>query len=225
MAAPDESPKRSGRSRLTDVLPPDRLNAFADGVFAIVITLLVLELPVPDVAEGLLWALLEEWADFLAYVISFAFIGGFWITHSSITRLTEQEDGVTFRLTLVMLFFVSLLPFSTRLMATHIAGAGSRLSVLIYGLDLLVASYMLNTIMRYLARRPELLVDGLAEDDLRVLVRRRRYGVIFNGIGVLLALFLPLLAIAIYISVALYFIIHPLFFGRALKHSLKTKTQ
>jgi uncharacterized membrane protein len=225
MAASDESAKRSGRSRLTDILPPERLNAFADGVFAIVITLLVLELPVPEAAEGLLLALLEEWPDFLAYVISFVFIGGFWITHSSITRLTEQEDGITFRLTLVMLFFVSLLPFSTRLMATHLAGAGSRLSVVIYGLDLLIASYMLNTIMRYLARRPELLVDGLADEDLRVLVRRRRYGVIFNGIGVLLALILPPVAIAIYIAVAIFFIIQPLFYGGLLKRSLKKQGQ
>jgi uncharacterized membrane protein len=225
MAAPDESAKRAGRSRLTDLLPADRLNAFADGVFAIVITLLVLELPVPEAAEDLLPALVAEWPAFLAYVISFVFIGGFWITHASITQLTAQEDGVTFRLTLVMLFFVSLLPFSTSLMATHIAGAGSRLSVLLYGLDLLIASYMLNTIMRYLARRPQLLVDGLAEDDLRILVLRRRYGVILNGIGVLLALFLPPVAIAIYISVALYFIIYPLFFGQALKHSLKMKQQ
>ncbi|WP_301665236.1 TMEM175 family protein [Methanoculleus frigidifontis] len=163
----DDSPKRSGENRLTAFLPADRLRAFADGVFAIVITLLVLELPVPEATDDLLWALLEAWPDFLAYVISFVFIGGFWITHSSITRLTEHEDGVTFRMTLVMLFFVSLLPFSTSLMVKHLVGPGSRLSVFIYGLDLLFASFMLDRIMRYLARRPELLVDGLAVDDHR----------------------------------------------------------
>ncbi len=221
MAAPDESAKGSGRSRLTDILPTDRLNAFADGVFAIVITLLVLELPVPGATEDLLRGLLETWPDFLAYVISFAFIGGFWITHSSITRLTEQEDGVTFRLTLVMLFFVSLLPFFTKLMATHLGGTGSRLSVLLYGLDLFIASYLLSTIMRYLARRPELLTEGLADEDLRDMVQRRRYGVVTNGIGVLLALVLPLLAIAVYISVAIYFILEPLFFKRIVVRSLK----
>jgi hypothetical protein len=81
----DEITKRPGRNRLFDFLPTDRLNAFADGVFAIVITLLVLELPVPEATEDLLWALLAGWPDFLAYVISFAFIGGFWITHSSVS--------------------------------------------------------------------------------------------------------------------------------------------
>jgi uncharacterized membrane protein len=218
----DESAKRSGRRRLTDILPTDRLNAFADGVFAIVITLLVLELPVPEVAEGLMWALLEEWPSFLAYLISFVFIGGFWMTHASITQLTEQEDPVTFRLTLVMLFFASLIPFTTSLMATHISGAGSQLSVLVYGLNLFIASLMLSAIMRYLARRPDLLVDGLAEEDFHLMERRRRSGIILCGIGVLLALFLSPVAIAIYISVAIFFFIQPLLYRRILKHSSRT---
>src|SRR5665647_1243823 len=140
----DKITKRFRRDHLIDFLPSDQLSAFADGVFAIVITLLVLELPVPEATEGLLWALLEEWPDFLAYIISFVFIGGLWITHSSITQMTEHEDGVTYRMTLVMLFFVSLLPFSTSLMAKHLAGPGSHLSVLIYGLNLLIASIMLG---------------------------------------------------------------------------------
>ncbi len=225
MAAPDDSPKRSGRNHLFDFLPADRLSAFADGVFAIVITLLVLELPVPEATEDLLLALLGEWPYFLAYVVSFVFIGGFWITHSSITRLTEQEDHVTFRMTLVMLFFVSLLPFSTSLMATHLVGPGSRLSVVIYGLDLFLASFMLDRIMRYLARRPTLLIDRLAEEDLRVLEHQRRYGIFLDGIGVLLALILPQVAIAIYIAVAIYFILQPLLYGRTLKRPLKKEEQ
>jgi uncharacterized membrane protein len=217
----DARKEASGNGRLPHILPTDRLNAFADGLFAIVITLLVLELPVPEVAEGLLLALLEEWPEFLAYIISFVFIGGFWMTHASITRLTEHEDQITFRLTLVMLFFVSLIPFTTSLMATHLTGAGSQLSVLLYGLDLLVASFMLNTIMRYLARRPELLIDGLAEEDFHDMERRRRYGIIFNGVGVLLALIFPPVAIAIYVFVAFFFFIQPLLYGRKLKRSQK----
>ncbi len=221
MAARDESPKTSDRDRLTDMLPADRLSAFADGVFAIVISLLVLEIPVPEATDDLLRALLETWPDFLAYIISFAFIGGFWITHMSITRMTAHENGVTVRMTLVMLFFVSLLPFSTSLMATHLIGPGSRLAVFIYGLDLFLASLMLNRIMNYLVRRPELLIDSFGDTDLRGLEHRRRYGIVLDGIGVLLALFLPRVAIAIYISVAIYFVLQPLFFGRTLTQSLK----
>lgn len=217
MGRRNEGEKGSGRSHLTDMLPADRLNAFADGVFAIVITLLVLELPVPAAGEALVPALLDAWPDFLAYIISFVFIGGFWITHASITRLTGEEDEVTFRLTLMMLFFVSLIPFTTSLMAGHLTGAGSHLAVLIYGLDLLVASVLLSGIMRYLAWRPKLLVDGLAEEDFRLMARRRRSGIVFNGIGVLLALFLPPAAIVVYISVAFFFFLQPFFYKRILR--------
>ncbi len=225
MAAHDENKKRSSRFHLTDVLPTDRLNAFADGLFAIVITLLVLELPVPEVAEGLLGALIAEWPDFLAYLISFVFIGGFWMTHASITRLTAQEDQVTFRLTLITLFFISLIPFSTSLMASHLTGPGSRLSVSIYGLDLLIASIMLSTIMRYLSRRRELLVDDLAEEDVHHMERKRRSGIIFNGIGVLLALLFPPLAVAVYIGVAIFFFVQPLLYKSIIRRSLKTQGQ
>lgn len=217
MGRRNEGETKSGRSRLTDVLPTDRLNAFADGVFAIVITLLVLELPVPAAEEALVPALLDAWPDFLAYIISFVFIGGFWMTHASITRLTGEEDEVTFRLTLMMLFFVSLIPFTTSLMAGHLTGVGSHLAVLIYGLDLLVASVLLSGIMRYLAWRPELLVDGLAEEDFRLMARRRRSGIVFNGIGALLALFLPPAAIVVYISVAFFFFVQPFFYKRILR--------
>jgi uncharacterized membrane protein len=211
----------SDRSSLPDILPPDRLNAFADGIFAIVITLLVLELPVPEGTENLLLALLEEWPGFLAYVISFVFIGGIWMAHASITQLTEREDEVTFRLTLMMLFFVSLMPFTTSIMAGHLTGAGSHLAVLLYGLDLFAASVALSAIMRYLAWRSELLVDGLAEEDLREMVRRRRSGVVFCGIGMLLAIFVPLAAIAVYIAVTVFFFVHPLFYKRAIRRAVK----
>lgn len=219
MDGPGDEEIKSGPRRRINILPVDRLNAFSDGVFAIVITLLVLELPVPGVVDRLFWALLEEWPEFLAYIISFVFIGGVWMTHASITQLTKQENEITFRLTLIMLFFTSLIPFTTSLMASHLMGPGSQLSVLIYGLDLLVASVMLNAIMRYLTREPGLLVDNLADEDIDIMERRRRYGIISTGIGVLLAVIIPWLAIAVYISVAIFFFLHPLFYSHILKVS------
>ena len=69
----------------------DRFSAFSDGVFAIAITLLVLELPVPPVDVPLVPALLEAWPDFLGYIMSFAFIGGIWLTHSGLTTAHEAR--------------------------------------------------------------------------------------------------------------------------------------
>jgi uncharacterized membrane protein len=79
------------------VLPKDRLIAFTDGVHAIVITLLVLEFPVPEVTDGLLGALASEWSSFPAYIIIFVFIGGDWMTHASVSHLTTNDDRIIFR--------------------------------------------------------------------------------------------------------------------------------
>lgn len=161
-----------------DFLPKGRLDAFADGVFAIVITLLVLDLAIPNVSENLMLVLTEQWPAFLAYIISFAFVGSVWITHSSVTALMKQETPYSYRLTLLMLFFVSLVPFTTKLMAFYLshppiipdiygsdllsawltvnAIARSALSapVTIYGLDLLATSVTMNGIMKSAIRTP-----------------------------------------------------------------------
>jgi len=105
------------------LLPTGRLEAFSDGVFAIAITLLVLELHVPGQGEALVRSLEDEWARYLAYVVSFAFIGGVWIAHSNMTRFIKAADPTLMRLNLTLLLFVSLLPFTTAIAATHLFAA------------------------------------------------------------------------------------------------------
>ena len=124
-------PSENGGEAAAGFFPLDRFNAFSDGVFAIVITLLVLELPVPPSTEPILPALAESWPDFLGYLISFAFIGGIWISHAGLTRYLRRGDVVSFRLNLVLLLFVSLLPFSTHLMVAHMHGADASMAVAI----------------------------------------------------------------------------------------------
>lgn len=201
-----------------DLLPKSRLDGFADGVFSIVITLLVIELPVPEPSEEIIPALLQAWPEFLAYLISFAFIGGIWISHASVTYLTKKEGSSSYRLTLLMLFFVSLLPFLTKLMATHLDGPSASAAAAIYGLDLLAASMMLNQIIRSVAMHPEFLVEELAENGLNSLKRKRQYVVALTGFAVILAIFFPIAAIAIYILVTILFFIIPAM------HMLKIRT-
>ncbi len=154
-------------------LPLDRFNAFSDGVFAIAITLLVLEIAIPHAGESVLPALREQWPEFLGYVISFAFIGGIWIAHSGVTKFMKHGDAESFSLNLLLLLFVGLLPFSTALMVTHLNGADAEPAVLIYGVNLLLASIVLSLLIRYLAREPSLLVDVIAEGTLRRITRQR----------------------------------------------------
>ena len=93
----------------------NRLEAFSDGVFAIAITLLVLEIAVPLVEDGIgsgevLRRLAEEWPVYLAYFVSFMTIGAVWIEHSALVDALDHIDGVFMRLNLVLLLFARLPP-------------------------------------------------------------------------------------------------------------------
>jgi uncharacterized membrane protein len=216
-----------------DFLPKGRLDAFADGVFAIVITLLVLDLSIPDVSENLMPALLQEWPVFLAYIISFAFVGSVWISHSSITALMKQETPHSYRLTLLMLFFVSLIPFTTKLMAFYlsypppfpeiygldllsawqtvnrIARSALSLPVTIYGLDLLATSVTLSAIMRSAMGTPPMLINESAKNELNALYRRQQLGVVIIIGTLICGFFLPLIAVFGYIIVSILSFITP----------------
>lgn len=199
-----------------EFLPKGRLDAFADGVLAIVITLLVLELEVPGIEEGddLLGALADNWREYAGYLISFVFVGGVWIAHSAATSLMARGDAVLFRLNLLLLFFVSLLPFLTALMTTHLGQEGEHVAVALYGLDLFIASLVLNAFIRYAGHHPQLAADDLADDRLREIERHRRVLVVALGLAALLALLLPHVAVTLYLVVALTFIVAPLILAR-----------
>ena len=95
-----------------------RLEAFSDGVFAIAITLLVLDITVPAGSEDdLLAAVLNQWPSYLAYVVSFATIGVAWLEHNAITDYMDYADAMVVRVNLLLLLLISFLPFPTRLIA------------------------------------------------------------------------------------------------------------
>ena len=99
------------------------MEAFSDGVFAIAITLLILEIGVPAGSGGdLLKALGDQWPSYLAYLVSFATIGAVWFAHSVITEYLDHATTTLVRLNLLLLLVVSFLPFPTKLLAEYIGG-------------------------------------------------------------------------------------------------------
>jgi uncharacterized membrane protein len=103
-----------------------RVEAFSDGVFAIAITLLVLDIPVPQVARGQLGdALLDNWPDYAAYVVSFAIIGLIWINHHAVFGYVERVDRGLLFLNLNLLLWTALIPWPTRLLAEFMQGAAA----------------------------------------------------------------------------------------------------
>jgi uncharacterized membrane protein len=119
--------------------PANRLEALADGVFAIVMTLLVLELGVPVVSEstsGEVWeALREMWPEFLIYVLSFMVLGVFWLIHKMIFDAIVASDPPLTWLNVLFLMVSSLLPFTTALVGEYRAITAV---AVVYGLNLML---------------------------------------------------------------------------------------
>jgi len=217
------APGRNGTAER--LLPTSRLEAFSDGVFAIAITLLVLELHVPNGHEALGQALLHEWSRYLGYLVSFSFIGGVWIAHSNMTRFIKAADPTLMRLNLTLLLFVSFLPFTTAIVATHLfatflplshdtvfepGSTAERVAVVLFGVNLSLAAFMVYRVIRYAARTPGMAADDVAEEELQAFAGERRTAALFQGGATVLGVFLPLIAIVFYLAVSIVFIVEPL---------------
>ena len=200
----------NAEAEIERTLPLDRFNAFSDGVFAIAITLLVLEITAPKPGVPLLPALREAWPEFLGYYISFAFIGGLWVVHSAATKLMKSADAVTYALNLLLLLFVGLLPFATKVMVSHLTGADARAAVLFYGVDLLLASLVLTLLILYVAQEPALLVDDLAEGTLSAVARERWVAIGLNVLAIAVALLAPRVAVVLYLVGTTILLVIPL---------------
>jgi uncharacterized membrane protein len=151
-----------------------RIEALSDGVFAIAMTLLVLEITLPgDAFEHLGHAIAHEWPAYLAYVTSFLTIGTAWFVHHEIFRRMTHADANVLRLNLLALLVVAFLPFPTGLLgeAVHSRDA-EQTAVLFYGAVLLTMLLVLAGLARYVASRGELLAEQAKPADLRALALR-----------------------------------------------------
>jgi uncharacterized membrane protein len=137
-----------------------RLEAFSDGVLAIVITLLILEIKVPVGEDGRLGtALARQWPQYSAFLLSFLIVGIIWLNHHATINLLRRTDYKIQVLNLILLLPVTVLPWPTALLAeyTHEGTAGDRrVAVLVYGLTSTAMAVSFNILWRYLLRHPEL---------------------------------------------------------------------
>jgi len=109
-----------------------RLEAFSDGVFAVAITLLALDLAIAGPGHGhpsLGSQLADHWPSFAAYVVSFATIGIIWVNHHTLFRNFSEIDRTMLFLNLLLLFFVVTIPFATSTIAAYLRGGGKDASL------------------------------------------------------------------------------------------------
>jgi len=193
-----EKPTRSSELRTA------RMEAFSDGVYAIAITLLILDVTIPPGSGGHLFrAYLHQWPSYLAYVASFATIGASWLGHSLVTEYLDHADPVLVRLNLVLLFVVSIIPFPTRLVGEYLTERhAERVAITIYGIHLLAASLLLSGLWRYATRR-RLIHPDRADVELRLLSRRVEPGLIGYVVLIGVGLLLPIVALIGYLAIAI----------------------
>lgn len=186
-------------------LPLGRLEAFSDGVFAIAITLLVLELAVAEGAGAdLLRGILEQWPSYLAYVTSFLTIGAVWMAHSAVTGALRAADGVLYRLNLIVLLVASFLPFPTRLIGEFIENQDAeRIAAAFYGLTLLALTLSFSLFVRHVARTQQLVKEHVPEDVLAAAAMSApTFGL--YAVAIVLSIVLPILAVGLYLVIAVY---------------------
>ena len=170
----------------TEPLSTVRLEAFSDGVFAIAITLLILEIKVPhlDLAsrETLAAALAGQWASYLAYVVSFLMIGIYWVNHHYIFRFYRATDHFFNLLNLLFLMMISFLPFPTAILSEYIEVAGAqRIAVMFYAFGLLLPTIGFALMWFYASHNYRLIDGRLKPEFVSGLRRKFLYSMIVNA--------------------------------------------
>jgi len=154
-----------------------RVEAFSDGVFAIAVTLLVLDLKVPPPEPPLLAGLLAEWPVFVAYVISFAFILIMWVNHHWMFQNIVRIDSSFLMLNGLLLLGITVVPFPTSLVASYILTADQTVATAIYSGWFVVIAIIFNILWRYASANGRLLSRQAHETGLaQAITARYRWG-------------------------------------------------
>jgi uncharacterized membrane protein len=192
---------------LASRLSTARVEAFSDGVFAIAITLLALDIGLSaDAGDDLLQALLDEWPAYISYLTSFAVIGVGWLLHHWIVGSLRLVDLELLRLNLLLLLFVAFLPFPTMLMGTYLGEGGNdpeRVAVIFYGICILLTKGALGAMWRYAARHPALLKEDVSSTEITAVGRLVTPDVISVGVVTLIAIVAPRVAAGLYCAIAI----------------------
>ncbi len=187
-----------------------RVETLSDGVFAIVVTLLVLEIHVPVVPAHesigeLGRALVALLPKFVSWVISFATVCVIWLNHHRLLATTSRIDGGLFWRNANLLLWTSFIPFPTALMGDY---PGNRLAVSFYGGVMFLMALAFVLMRRHLMRTPGLLHDRV---DPAAFQKGTRYAIVMGplayGVGAAVAWASPLVAFACYAAIALYFVL------------------
>ena len=183
----------------------ERTQFFSDAVFAIAITLLILEIRVPEHGP-LATALLNLWPSYVAYAISFLVIGAIWLNHHLMFSKFAKVDSTLMFLNLMMLMAVAFLPFPTAVLAEALhRGEDRNIATAFYGGTLTIGGLFVNLTWHH-AVRNGLVNPDLGVADVRAVSRRYLVGPVVYAVAALIGLFVPVVALIIYAFLNLFYL-------------------
>ncbi len=190
-----------------------RVEAFSDGVFAIAITLLILEIRVPppavsDTMGGLQHALLALWPSYVGYAISFIAIGIMWTNHHAMFTYILRSDRYFLMINVVLLMFVAFVPFPAGLLAAYLAKEpGRTAAVAAYSTTILIIAIAFNALWWYAIKGGRLLDPNADRVAVRTLTRRSALGPLAYAIALALAFVSAWGCLALHAALAVFYLL------------------
>jgi uncharacterized membrane protein len=202
--------KSSGKPRL--VLTTRRIEALADSIFAIAMTLLVLTLTLPDMTQtklNLSQLLATQWPKFFNYALSFLLLAVFWIVHHQQFHVIRRTDRRHVWINIGILMFVALMPFSTDVAGDY---SGQTLAELMFSANLMILGLLFLLNWWYACRHHRLVGPDLSKETIATGIRRGSITPVVAAISMVLSLFMPRWGLTAYLLIPVIQL-HPWFRG------------
>lgn len=185
-----------------------RIEAFSDGMFAIAITLLILEVKIPSSADGrLAAALLKQWPSYLAFFLSFAYIGVMWMNHHRMFAHIRRSNDTLLILNLLLLLGVTAVPFPTAVLAAHLGTADQRTAAVFYNAVFIVIAIFFNVLWRYAVSHD--LLDKSMSASAAMISRQYAVGPLMYALCLALAWVDVRISLGVNVALAVFFALPP----------------
>ncbi len=191
-----------------------RLEAFADGVFAIAATLLILDVSADRPGSALGHTVLHAWPEYVTYAVAFVTIGIMWVNHHTCLRQIDRVDRTFLMLNIALLMCIAFVPFPTRLIGDHLRDNGLRAAALTYGVTLTVTSVFFASFWFYAAAGNRLIAHHADPKVVLGISRSYRPGSLIYGTATLVAIWSPPASVALFGAIAGFYLLESSLFAR-----------
>jgi len=184
-----------------------RLEAFADGIFAIAATLLIIYVSADAPGGGLGAALQHHWPEYAAYAVTFATIGIWWVNHHVVMSLIDRANRPFLFANIALLACIAFLPYPTKLVGEHFRDNGARAAVVAYGVTMTAAAVCFWLVWFYAAIGRRLIAESVPQREVDHITRSIIPGVPINALAILLAVWSPRAAMVLFAALTLFYVV------------------